>query len=75
MSVKMKQRRRHDRRKRVLTRRREDAIFFARGTFPASACAIAMCSCGARAFSRDPHDNLAEDFYDAHAYCGEELGA
>lgn len=70
MSAKMKRRRRHDRRKRILTERREDALFFGRGTFPASARSCAVCPCGARAFSRDGHDDLS-DFMDAHAYCDE----
>lgn len=66
----MKRRRRHDRRKRILTHRRENALFFARGTFPASAVSCAMCSCGARAFSRDRHDHVFIDEFDAaHAYC------
>lgn len=71
VSEKMRRRRRHDRRKRVLAHRREDALFFARGTFPASATSFAMCSCGARAFSRDSGGRLVDDFYDAHAYCDE----
>ncbi|MCC4906958.1 hypothetical protein [Microbacterium sp. cx-59] len=71
MSDKMRRRRRHDRRKRVLTHRREDALFFSRGTFPASARSCAMCSCGARAFSRDSRDRMVDDFYDSHAYCDE----
>lgn len=70
MSAKMKRRRRHDRLKRILTERREDAAFYSRGTFPASAHVIAMCPCGARAFSRDEHDHqFLDEFYDAHAYC------
>lgn len=68
MSAKMKRRRRHDRRKRVLVQRREDAQFFALGTVPKSARAFAQCCCGARAFSRDAHDTL-EDFDEAHSYC------
>ena len=64
----MKRRRRHDRRKRIATERREDALFFARGTFPASARSFAMCSCGARAFSRLGGDDLS-DFDAAHDYC------
>jgi hypothetical protein len=68
MSAKMKRRRRHDRLKRVLTHRREDMLFFARGTFPASARSCAMCSCGARAFSRDGNGDL-DDFDEAHTYC------
>lgn len=72
MSAKMRRRRRHDRRKRILTHRREDGLFFARGTFPASAWSCAMCSCGARAFSRDRNDHrFVDEFYDAHAYCDE----
>lgn len=66
MSAKMKRRQRHDRRKRVLTHRREDALFFSRGTFPASARSMAVCSCGARAFARD---GFLDDFADVHAYC------
>tara|TARA_R100000365_G_C2738436_1_gene67425 strand:+ start:88 stop:309 length:222 start_codon:yes stop_codon:yes gene_type:complete len=68
MSAKMKRRSRHARLKRIRIERRENAMFFARGTFPASAHSFATCLCGARAFSRDPHDRL-EDFTDAHAYC------
>lgn len=69
MSAKMKRRRRHDRRKRILTHRREDRQFFAHGTIPASAMQVAVCGCGGRAFSRDPHDTLTEDFYFDHANC------
>jgi hypothetical protein len=68
MSAKMKRRRRHARRKRILTYRRENALFFARGTIPASARSFAQCSCGSRAFSRDVADSL-DDFLDAHAHC------
>lgn len=68
MSAKMKRRQRHARLKRIRTERRENALFFARGTFPASARCFAVCPCGARAFSRDPHDTL-DDFDAAHAYC------
>lgn len=71
MSTKMRRRRRHDRRKRILTQRREDALFFAHGTFPASARSCAMCSCGARAFSRGDDHRFHEDFHDRHAYCHE----
>lgn len=71
MSTKMRQRRRHDRAKRVITHRRENALFFARGTIPASALAVSMCSCGAAAFSRDPYGRGLDDFNDAHAYCDE----
>lgn len=66
----MKRRQRHARRKRILTERRENGLFFAHGTFPASAHCCAVCSCGARAFSRDPHGFL-EDFDAAHACCDE----
>ncbi len=69
MSAKMKRRRRHDRRKRVLIQRREDALFFAHGTFPASAVAGAACPCGARAFSRGGEPDFQDDFYDMHSYC------
>ncbi|MCC2031801.1 hypothetical protein [Microbacterium allomyrinae] len=72
MSAKMTRRRRHDRRKRILTQRREDALFFARGTFPASATSFTMCSCGARAFARGRDDSFLDDFDAAHAYCDEE---
>lgn len=67
-SSKMRRRRRHDRRKRVLTHRREDALFFGRGTCPASAVSFAICSCGARAFSRGGSGRL-DDFDALHAYC------
>jgi hypothetical protein len=70
-AAKMKRRRRHDRRKRIITLRREDALFFARGTFPGSARAGAVCVCGSRAFSRDPHDTL-DDFEEQHRYCDEQ---
>lgn len=69
MSAKMKRRRRHDRLKRIRTERRENALFFANGTFPASAQSCAVCSCGARAFTRDRHDNL-DDFDLTHSECG-----
>lgn len=72
MSAKMKRRRRHDRRKRILTERREISLFFGRRVFPASARACATCPCGSMAFSRDPHDNLS-DFMEAHAYCEEMI--
>lgn len=72
MSVKMKRRRRHDRLKKIRTVRREDRLFLARGTFPASARSCAMCPCGARAFSRDDRDRFVEDFWDQHAYCEAE---
>lgn len=68
----MRRRRRHDRRKRVLTHRREDALFFARGTFPASARAMSVCVCGARAFSRDAHGSFLDEFNDQHGYCETE---
>lgn len=64
----MKRRRRHDRLKRIRTVRREDRLFFSLGTIPRSACVVFICSCGARGFSRDPHDRL-DDVYDAHAHC------
>lgn len=68
----MKRRRRHDRRKRILTERRENRLFFARGIFPASSVAVAMCPCGAAAFTRDPHDREFHAEFDArHAYCDE----
>ena len=68
MSAKMMRRRRHDRRKRILTHRREDALFFSRGEVPASATAFAGCCCGSRAFSRESWRGL-EDWDEAHAYC------
>ncbi|GAA2577485.1 hypothetical protein GCM10009862_16000 [Microbacterium binotii] len=64
----MLRRRRSTRAKRIERERREVGLFFAHGTFPASAVCCAMCGCGARAFSREAHDTL-EDFYEAHAYC------
>lgn len=66
----MKRRRRQDRLKRIRAERRELGLFFARGVFPASARSFAVCSCGARAFSRDPHDTL-DDFDNAHSYCAD----
>lgn len=66
----MKRRRRHDRLKQIRTARREDMLFFARGTIPASARAVVTCPCGARAFSRAGDGDL-DDFYEAHAYCDE----
>lgn len=71
----MKRRRRHDRLKRITTRRAEDRLFFAHGTFPRSAVWCAMCSCGARSFSRDPRDRIDEDFHDVHVYCDEDVYA
>ena len=76
MSAKMKRRRRHDRLKRILLERRfrrEDAIFFETGRFPASIVSACVCSCGARAFSRTSRDQSVEEFYDAHAYCDDEV--
>ena len=70
----MKRRRRHGRRKRIITHRREIGVFFAHGNFPSDARVCAICSCGARAFSTDPHDNL-DDFNDAHAYCDEAVAS
>lgn len=67
----MRRRRRRDRRKRVLTQRREDMVFFATGRIPASARSVAICSCGARAFSRGGEDGFQDEFYDSHAYCDE----
>jgi len=66
----MKQRRRHNRRKRILTHRREDALFYTHGIFPASARSFSQCSCGSQAFSRGPHYSL-DDFVDAHALCSD----
>ena len=74
MSAKMRRRRRHDRRKRILTHRREERLFFAHGTFPASALSCAMCSCGARAFSRVGGGDL-DDFVEMHAYCDEAVAS
>lgn len=71
----MRRRRRHDRLKRVRTIRREDATFFARGTIPASARSVAICTCGARAFSRVDDYRFHEDFDDSHRYCAEELAS
>lgn len=71
MTAKMRRRRRHDRRKRILVERREEALFFAHGTFPASAVSRAVCSCGARAFSRGGEDRFHEEFDEQHSYCSE----
>lgn len=68
MTAKMKRRRRHDRLKRIRTERHELALFFAYGRFPRGAQRMAVCPCGARAFTLDPDENL-DDFYDQHAYC------
>ncbi|MDP3209774.1 MAG: hypothetical protein Q8M65_11540 [Rhodoglobus sp.] len=68
MSSRMKQRQARDRKKRTLAHQRENGLFFAHGTFPASARTATQCRCGARAFSRDAHDNL-DDFREAHEYC------
>ena len=65
VNAKMRRRRRHDRRKRILTHRREDALFFGRGTIPASSVQAVICPCGARAFSRSHEDDLT----DFHEYC------
>lgn len=75
MSVKMQRRRRQQRLKQVRRIRREDALFFGRGVFPASARAFASCVCGAQAFSRSAADLLIEEFYDRHAYCDDEASA
>lgn len=69
MSAKMKRRRRHDRRKLILTRRSENALFFAHGTIPASADRYASCGCGAAAFSRGNDPDFITDFHDQHSYC------
>ena len=69
MSAKMRRRRRHDRRKRILTQRAEDRTFFATGRFPASATSFATCFCGARAFSRGGEPTFHEMFYEEHSYC------
>jgi hypothetical protein len=53
-----------------LAHRHEDRRFYEHGTIPPSALAASLCSCGARAFTRDPDDMLS-DFADAHAYCDE----
>ena len=54
----------------ALTHRREDAAFYEHGTIPASATAVTICSCGARAFARGEHPDLS-DFDASHAYCDE----
>ena len=71
MSAKMKRRRRHDRRKRVLTHRRENALFFAHGVIPASADRYGSCRCGGAAFSRGDDPDFHADFYDRHSDCEE----
>lgn len=68
MSAKMKRRRRHARRKRILRHRRELGLFYAHGRFPSWAVVCATCPCGARAFSGD-HNDLLEDFDAAHQDC------
>lgn len=71
MSAKMKRRRRHDRRKRIMTYRLENALFWARGTIPASAVAFASCSCGGSSFSRVVDPEFHADFEARHGYCDE----
>ena len=73
MSAKMKRRKRHDRRKRILTHRTEDRMFFSRGTIPASASRYASCVCGSAAFSRREDPDFHADFHDAHTYCNDAL--
>lgn len=68
MTAKMRRRRRQARAKRLRTERREDGLFYAHGTIPASATAASICSCGARAFARGEH---LDDFQEAHADCGD----
>lgn len=68
MSVKMQRRRRHNRRKRIQTHRREDGQFYATRKIPASATGVFICSCGAIAFTRDPADHM-DDIHDRHDYC------
>lgn len=67
MTTKMARRRRHDRRKRTALRRREDGLFYAHGTIPATATAVSICSCGARAFARGGVD--LDDFHESHDWC------
>lgn len=69
MSAKMRRRRRHDRRKRILTQRAEDRTFFATGRFPASATSFATCFCGTRAFTRGDDSRFREEFHDQHSFC------
>ncbi len=75
MSAKMKRRRRHARLKRMRTEHREDMIFFAHGTIPASATGAAFCGCGARAFKRGEDRGFLDEFYDQHAYCDDDFDA
>lgn len=73
----MKRRRRHARLKRIRTERRyarEDALFFKRGTIPASARSVCMCPCGARAFSRVGGGDL-DEFWESHAACDDDYRA
>lgn len=65
----MKRRKRHDRRKRILTLRRENALFSAHGTIPASASRYASCVCGAAAFSRGNDPDFHAEFHEQHTYC------
>lgn len=68
----MKRRRRQARHKRaevVRRHRTEDRRFFEDGTIPASARIFAVCSCGSRAFSRDPRGDGLDDWDENHAYC------
>lgn len=61
---------------RAATWREENRAFFEHGTTPASASSVSVCSCGAQAFTRDPHGFSNEEYADfdsMHAYCGEEF--
>jgi hypothetical protein len=72
MSVQKRRRQAINRRRWVteLMHRHEDRRFFEHGTIPPSATAAALCSCGARAFSREEHADFS-DFDAAHAICDE----
>jgi hypothetical protein len=50
----------------------EDSAFYRDGAVPPSATAAAICSCGARSFTRDPDGDLS-DFAQAHDSCEEAL--
>ena len=76
MSAKLRARRAHARHKARQTDRREMGLFFGRGQFPRDAVACMVCTCGARAYTKDLGDfEFMEDFDLAHSECGMEVSA
>jgi hypothetical protein len=76
MSVQKRRRQAISRRRWVteLVHRHEDRRFYEHGTIPPSATAVSLCSCGARAFSREEHADMS-DFDAMHAYCDDEAAS